>query len=305
MVQILSLLFFFLFVSEQILANFTTQEPSVAVKFLQEETDSAQASSLCFQLNNFPQREKIIFSMYRPLTEKQQILSTFILNDKHITNIGQLLEKSIPLSNIDFFNGERVIFCFQTTDKILVELSMIPCPMIAENTTGDIEISAELTHHNDSIYRIRLTGINDGENFILYSRSADEVIRTRGKFSNTNPMIFLPHVLGKNGGTSKVTFKIRGQEISIDLPWGNTVVSKLANIKLINTNTKSLLLLNQRHALQINNKFIWNPFLGSTSSIADTHFNKKNSYEEAYLKTLLSNEPSTDWNVFTGSLSFN
>lgn len=254
MMQILPLLFFFLFASVQILGNFSAQDPAVKVEFTQQQADSANASSIVFQLNNFPQRDKIIFSIFRPLTEKQQILSSFILDDQEITNIGQTQEECIPLSKIDFFRGERVIFCFQTNDKVLVELSMIPCPMKARNETGDIEISAELTHHDDTIYRVRLTGINDGENFILYSRSADEVIRTRGKFSNINPMIFLPHVIGKKGGTCTVTFKIIGQEISIDLPWGNSVASSFANITLKNANPKVSFSRNQNYFNKIKSK---------------------------------------------------
>lgn len=226
-------LFFLSFImfSGEILAEVPSTQPKVAVEFLHQRKGSTSIPLVLFHLNDFPEKEMITLTVYRPLVDQSLTITNFTVDKQNRVHIGGSEKDCIELAAIGFLKGEPAIFSFESKNKTLVNVSVYPHLIAAENEDGDISIGAELIMLKPAVYRLHMGGIEDGETFALHSESCDEVINTKKAFSSNNWITISPDVIGKKGGIGVVTITVRDQKISIELPWGEALLDHALGLK--------------------------------------------------------------------------
>jgi hypothetical protein len=216
------LLFFFL-QSVQIFANSTPKHPDVAVEFLNQRGDTSSVPLVLFHLKDFPTKEEITFSVFRPLFGEIQDIVSFTVDEQENIHFPDKTQKGfIQLSGIGFLQGERAFFSFRTKQRELIELSLIPHQIAVENADG-IALGAELLVLKPAIYNLLINGLKEGEKYIFQSESEDELIRHKRAFSSNHFFTVSPDVLEKAGGVGKVSIQVGNQTLSLDLPWGEAM----------------------------------------------------------------------------------
>lgn len=192
------------------------------------------------EFKGFPIEKEIIFTMKRLVGGDSEKVCYREINRFRMCSHGRLVfneEIWIPyftLSSRGFLPGEKIYCRFQTEDNEFdYEVAFIPNKMITYNKSKTISVEAELVSYVLTMYSIKIKGLKEGEEYLVRSKSEDEIIESRCKFSEPTSHNLMPGVSGISGGVCQFQVITKSKDfIKLSLPWGMVFAEYLKGDKI-------------------------------------------------------------------------
>lgn len=127
----------------------------------------------------------------------------------------------LRVNSSGYLPGEPTTFTFKNSkNKIIEEINITPYPILAKSTQDTAQIGAVYNFETNN-YTVTLTGFKQDEMLLIKSRSYNEKFEHNETFLNTKQILYLPQVIGKDGGVAKFSVtRPSGETLSLEIPWG-------------------------------------------------------------------------------------
>lgn len=185
---------------------FLVQDLPQAIK---DENPLGEYSTL-FTFKNWPENGAVKVFVERPLQKKKGELGV-------ITSQSS----SFRVDSIGYLPGEEIVIVFRDTKgKFLHRMKFAPYPLIG-SFPDKAKMEIILKDPKNDIYTINFTGFKKREKLETVSISDGEKIEDSSPFTDGFKKLYMPAVLGKEGGIARYSVtRSSGETIDINVPWG-------------------------------------------------------------------------------------
>ena len=129
---------------------------------------------------------------------------------------------TLVIGSIGYYPGESTLFTLK--DNTLTEsVKIIPNPIQAKSSDDDAHANVVL--QNLFSFKIVLKGFKKNEKVLLEFSSYDEKIKHSITFSEDMTIDYMPQVIGKKSGFSKLNItRASGEVLTMTIPWGEELL---------------------------------------------------------------------------------
>lgn len=155
------------------------------------------------------------------VTEKQLKLSKEIKELPSLQLTKNNLNPTLTISALGYIPGVPVVYIFRNIEKgFREEITLVPNRIFVKSSVDNAQIEATLTLESPVTYNLDLQGFAEKE-LVLKSVSYHEVLESKFPISEKALSAYMPGVIGKKGGISRLSFtRPTGEVLKLELPWG-------------------------------------------------------------------------------------
>ncbi len=153
------------------------------------------------------------------VTEKRLLLKK--TNALPVLKVTKGVDSTVAVSSLGFTPGVPVTYTFEHSEKALKEeITFVPNRLFVKSSIDNALIEATLTLESPVTYDLDLEGFGK-EELTLKSISYDEVLESKFPINEKSMTMYMPGVIGKKGGISRLSFtRPSGEVLKLELPWG-------------------------------------------------------------------------------------
>lgn len=138
-----------------------------------------------------------------------------------VLKVTKGVDSMAVVSSLGYTPGVPVTYTFEHSEKGLKEeITFVPNRIFVKSSVDNAQIEAKLISESPAMYDLELEGFGD-EALTLRSVSYDEVLESKFPIKEKTISMYLPGVIGKKGGISRLSFtRPSGEVLKLELPWG-------------------------------------------------------------------------------------
>lgn len=193
-----------------------------------------------FEFSGFPQNEELIIFKNNGefLPEFNEEYRITILNDTHWLHYGLDGESFMFVSCKGFIPGYKHNYKITNESGTFKrEFSFIHLPINVLSKNKEFSLTAELTSiHPVGVYAFRFQGLQNGEELKIKSISGLEIETHTHVYREKDLLTFSFDTVDQKGGFGKLTITRKsGDQIQVELPWGEAFIDYIYGKKTFNS----------------------------------------------------------------------